>query len=130
MKKIFKIIGIVAGIIILLFALFYAYVFFVVLDCPFDNKDFDKTTWVQFDNSNDPDNPRGEMYEDLIENNLSKGMSKKEVIDLLGQPDYKSEEYFLSYNLGAWSGFRIDYDSLDLEFDKDGKLVKFYRVQH
>lgn len=138
MKRVFKIIGIsagiLAGIIVFLYALFWVFAFFVVfnnpLDNPFNNKDFDKTTWAQFDNNYDPDNPRGKMYEDLIENHLSKGMSKEEVINLLGKPDFESEEYFLSYNLGMWSGGRMDYDSLDLKFNRDGKLSEFYRVQH
>jgi len=57
-------------------------------------------------------------------------MSKSEVIQLLGTPDLKEEDNFLSYNLGMWSGFRMDYDSLDLKFSKNGTLVEYYRVQH
>ena len=70
------------------------------------------------------------MYEDIVDNHLEKGMSKQQVVDLLGQPDLKNESLLFSYNLGMWSGFRMDYDSLDLVFNSSGNLEKFYRVQH
>lgn len=78
----------------------------------------------------DPDNPRGKMYEDLVENYLRKGMTKAQVVALLGESDLVTKPEIISYNLGMWSGMRIDYDSLDLVFSNDGKLTKYYRVQH
>ena len=39
-----------------------------------------------------PDNPGGEMLESLTDDYLKQGMSKLEVIKLLGIPDIKNEE--------------------------------------
>jgi len=61
---------------------------------------------------------------------LRKNMSKAEVIELIGKPDYEGKTDFFSYKLVYWSGFRIDLETLDLEFSKEGRLKKFYRVQH
>ncbi len=70
------------------------------------------------------------MFDDLIKNHLRKNMSKDEVVALIGKPDYEDRTEFFSYKLGFWSGFRIDLDTLDLEFSRDGKLKKSYRVQY
>ena len=130
MKKIVKYIGFMAGFLLIGVLVFCGYLYFVILDDPFDNRDFDSEIWLKYHEDMEPDNPRGEMYEDLVENYLIKGMSKAEVFGLLGQPDFQNTEDMMSYNLGMWSGMRIDYDSLDLKFTDDGGLVEFYRVQH
>lgn len=130
MKKVLKIFAILFGSFLIGTIAFFAYIYFVVFDYPFDNEYFDKITWQQYSNNMIRDNPRGEMFENLTEQYLKPGMSKKEVILLLGKPDFREEENFFSYNLGMWSGYRIDYDSLDLKFNKKGQLVEFYRVQH
>ena len=111
-------------------SILYAYVIFFVFDDPFDNRPFDNTVWAAFHESIDPDNPRGEMYEDLTDNVLRTGMDRTAIINLLGPPDHKEEAHLISYNLGMWSGFRIDYDTLDLELDGKGKLVRVRRIQH
>ena len=130
MKKTLKIIASILAVGLLGYVAFVWYVAYVVFDTPFDNKEFDKIVWQKYHKDMNPDNPRGEMYKSLIEDYLKQGMTKREIIQLLGEPDYKDEENLLSYNLGMWSGFRIDYDSLDLNFSNDGNLVKYYRVQH
>ena len=96
----------------------------------FNDRTFDAALWKSFTNNDSPDNPRGQMFDDLSKRHLRKGLSKKDVEDLLGPADLKSEIDLWSYNLGMWSGFRVDYDSLDLKFNGEGRLVKFYRVQH
>ncbi len=130
MKKLPKAIAIILGILILAVGSLYGYLHFVVFDNPFNNKKFNQQTWKQFDNNDDPDNPRGEMYEDLQKHYLKKGMGKNEVITLLGAPDIKHEKNLFSYNIGMWSGFRIDYDSLDIEFNDKNNLTSITRVQH
>jgi hypothetical protein len=99
-------------------------------DVPFNNMKFDEVTWKKMANSEDPDNKRGLMFQDVTENYLRKGLSKQDVLGLLGEPDNEKTENKYSYNLGMWSGYRMDYDSLDIEFDYDGKFIKSYRVQH
>lgn len=130
MKKTFKIAGVLAGITLFVMIGFYTYLHFIVFEDPFDNKKFERSVWMENHDNMDPDNPRGEMYKDLVEKKLKKGMTKEEIIELLGEADIKTEERFLSYNLGMWSGFKMDYDSLDLEFDNKNQLKRFYRVQH
>ena len=125
-----RIFALVVGVGSLLVAGFYAYVIFAVLDSPFDNRSFDRAVWAAYHESADADNPRGEMYEDLTENVLQEGMHRSKIIELLGPPDYREETHLVSYNLGMWSGFRIDYDTLDLELDNNGMLIRARRIQH
>jgi len=66
----------------------------------------------------------------LIPNHLKIGLSKIEVFEILGMPDFANNETLVSYIVAMWSGFRIDYDSLDLELSAAGELSKYYRVQH
>ncbi|WP_027158172.1 hypothetical protein [Methylobacter luteus] len=109
---------------------FFGYIYFTLADDPFNNREFDREVWVSFYENMDPDNPRGEMYEDLVASHLRKGMKRMEVVALLGKPDVEDVKNLLSYNLGMWSGFRIDYDSLDIALSDDGVLVGVRRVQH
>jgi hypothetical protein len=109
---------------------FLLFLRFFIFQNPFDDQRFNQSLWAAYSGSTDPHNPRGQMYEDLTKQNLKKGMSKQDILALLGEPDFSKEDTVFKYNLGAWSGFRIDYDSLDIEFDQDGKVKAFYRVQH
>jgi hypothetical protein len=101
---------------------------YMTMDYPFDDRKFDSTAWKSYHKNMDHDNPRGQMVDDLF-NHLRKGFSREEITRLLGEPDLEVKDNFFSYNLGMWSGFRMDYDSFDLEFDNSGKLLKYYRVQ-
>ena len=97
---------------------------------PFAGRKFNRDLWHQYDNNDDPDNPRASMVSDLRWRYLDTGMTRAEVEKLLGTPDFKKRDDMYSYNLGMWSGFRIDYDSLDIHFDPDGRLINVRRVQH
>jgi hypothetical protein len=109
---------------------FYSVLYFIGGNDPFDDKAFDKQVWVSMHDQMLPDNPRGQMYQDIIENHVKLGMSKVQVLELLGTPDFKNEINFVSYNLGMWSGMGMDYDSFDLYFSKSGVLTKTRKVQH
>ena len=79
---------------------------------------------------NNPEN-RQWMTDDMLDkNNNLKNMSKDEVIQLLGLPDfnYKKENIFV-YELGKERGFGPDYEYLRIEFDNTDhvKLIKIYR---
>jgi hypothetical protein len=111
----------------------------IVSDSPFDENDFDRTTWLGMAGDMDPDNPRGGMAAALIEKLESKKLPREAVLELLGPPDYPCSalrypagpvDTCLSYNLGMWSGFRIDYDTLDIYFNAENRVVRALTVQH
>ncbi|MCU0707964.1 MAG: outer membrane protein assembly factor BamE [Pirellula sp.] len=97
---------------------------------PFAGRYFDRELWHRFHEDDDPDNPRASMVTDLQWNYLKKGMTRSDVEELLGTPDFEKRDDVYSYNLGMWSGHRMDYDSLDIHFDADGKLADVRRLQH
>ena len=97
---------------------------------PLDDRPFDRETWLAFHNDSEPDNPRGKMARDLQRRLLLGQETREKVLDLLGPPDHGERGDMLSYNLGMWSGFRMDYDSLDIYFDDQGRVVKILIVQH
>lgn len=122
--------GIAAAVVVSAGIVWYALNLHEVLDEPFDDLCFDQEAWRAQHNSSDPDNPRGKMVADLQRRCLRKGMTRQEVLDLLGEPDFAKEPTLFMYNLGAWSGFRIDYDTLDVHFDTDGRLTHTAVVGH
>ena len=108
------------------------------LDDPFDDEPFDRVTWLQNSDAND-DNPRGQMVKSLIDHLKDLQPVRSEVIELLGPAEQKCGrldppvgpvETCLSYNLGSWSGFRLDPDTLDVYFDPDGRFLEAFPVQH
>ena len=130
MKKVLKRI---ASVLVLMFLGglgYFGYVYLTLTDNPFNNRKFDRKVWISFHDNFDSDNPRGEMYEDLVATHLRKGITREEVVTLLGTPDIENGKTLLSYNLGMWSGMRIDYDSLDVTLSDDEVVVGVRRVQH
>lgn len=72
---------------------------------------------------------RGGMAHDVKTDVLRAGLTKPEVEKLLGPPDLikvTTHEYFLD----RCSGFRIDFNNLDVHFDSGGRLLKVELVQH
>lgn len=70
------------------------------------------------------DSPRTEMFADLKRRVLKLGMSEEKVVDLLGEPDARSQGE-LDYYLGIgsdWLG--CDGDIMRLRFDNKGRLVE------
>ncbi len=134
-KKFVKSFLIIAIVAVATFGGLYFYTYNKLLnkfDYPFDNREFESLVWKEQFGSYKADNPRGEMYDDLIENYLHQGLPKNQVIDMLGEPDrtnYSTENNF-NYILGMWSGWRVDHDFLYIEFDEDNLVDVFYRVQH
>lgn len=131
LKRLLKLflIGLRNGIVILLLIVVVVQGFSWLIS-PFDEREFDQTTWVQFYQSEDPNNPRGQMYDDLRKRLLKDKPDRAEVIAMLGEPDYGKSDRGYEYMLGAWSGFRIDYDSMHISFDESGRVEYVGRVQH
>jgi len=96
---------------------------------PFDDLKFDQTVWHQYSGYSDPRSPRGRMYEDLESILLRTRPSREDVLQILGEPDAPAREQALEYSLGAWSGFRIDFDTMVIAFDASGDVSHVSRVQ-
>jgi hypothetical protein len=96
---------------------------------PFDDMQFNAEVWARQAGTKDYKNPRGQMYEDLLENHLHRGITKDQVIQLLGEPDYSKSDTLLRYYLGHWSEIGRYPDYLYVEFDAKGRLKRAYKVQ-
>ncbi len=125
---------IVAGVIVLACMVIWSLSCFILdLRDPngsFDNKKFNQEVWLQYHDDWEAKNPRGNMIRDIELKYLKQGMIREDVLELLGPPDLQQTDQLLSYNIGMWSGFRMDYDSFDLYFDESGKLQRSVIVQH
>jgi hypothetical protein len=106
---------------------------------PFDEKAFDRATWLSLAGDMDPDNSRGGMAGALVEQLEREKPTREQVLELLGPAEYPCSELSppkgprdtcLSYNLGMWSGLRMDYDTLDIYFDNSGRVARALTVQH
>jgi hypothetical protein len=96
---------------------------------PFDDREFDSATWRQYAGSSDWQSPRGPMYEDLRRTLLRDRPTREAVVLMLGEPDESGRDDVLRYRLGAWSGLRIDLDTMSIAFDESGRVRSVYRVQ-
>ncbi|APZ92131.1 hypothetical protein Fuma_01736 [Fuerstiella marisgermanici] len=102
---------------------------FTFLCSPFSGRVFDRDVWLAQYGSRAADNPRASMVQHLKWAHLRTGMTRSEVVQLLGEPDWEKQMNLFSYNVGMWSGFRMDYDSLDVHFLGD-YLSHVRCVQH
>ena len=76
--------------------------------------DFNKQKWVS------DSEKRYELSENLIESKILIGKTKKEVTEILGEPDGSKQENYWSYYLGFKPSIGgIDPDYLDIEFKND-----------
>lgn len=71
------------------------------------------------------------MVDDLMESGTLDGLTREEVINLLGTPHSKgfpggAEDCKINYHLGPERGFlRIDSEWLIIDFDEDGKVKRY-----
>jgi hypothetical protein len=95
---------------------------------PFNQISFNRQVWLT--SPDGMDCPRGKMAGDLLRFHLNKGMSKQEVVEVVGTPDGKDRtdtgQEVYRYYLGCWSGLRIDEDYLDVVFDASGRVSAAY----
>ncbi len=91
-----------------------------------DNINFNPVLW-QTSTTDEQDTPRCLMKSDLEQNHLKLGMTRAEVIALLGNEGIS--EQGLSYYLG-FCDFSIDGMSLSLEFSGENKLIDIRTLQH
>ncbi|MHB8995166.1 MAG: hypothetical protein ACYC63_07955 [Armatimonadota bacterium] len=98
------------------------------------NRPFDSAVWraapKSIDDPASAENPRGAMLRSLLRDHSLRGLSKPQVLLLLGKPE-PSANMPLSvadewhYYLGCYSGFKIDADFLSLEFGADGRVAEW-----
>lgn len=105
------------------------------LDRPFDDRSFDEVAWKEHHGAAYADNPRGLMADSLVQRLSNGPMTRADVINLLGEPDFMSEaekkrQDLLSYNLGMWSGLRTGYNSLDIILDAEGRVSGTHIAHH
>ncbi len=87
---------------------------------------FDAERWKAQRGLDLRDNPRQGMMRE-VRALLHPGLSKAEVLNLLGEPDRRQDNRF-EYDLGM-RPLGIDYQSLVLDFDASGRLLRFRTVQ-
>jgi hypothetical protein len=88
---------------------------------------FDAELWRTAD-TNEQDNPRCLMQRDLEQHHLNLGITRVEVVALLGESE--ENEQTTSYYLGFCSPFGVDAMALGLEFDSKDKLSRIYDIQY
>jgi hypothetical protein len=92
---------------------------------------YDPAIWfAQTTNETDLTCYRGGMAHDIIDHHLNINMTNTQVESLLGKPDGTSSPSHYAYTLGMCSGFKIDYDTLDVNFDDTGKYLNAAIHQH
>lgn len=105
------------------------------LDSPFNEMAFDQSVWDADRRwGENPDariNMRAFMIDDLMSNHLRKGMTKAQVVSLLGESkllEYPGSNRF-AYYLGFSCGFLcMDPDFLAVDFDRQDKVISFHVV--
>lgn len=105
---------------------------FFQLDSPFNEMAFDKSVWDADrrwgENPNARINMRAFMIDDLMSHQLRKGMTKAQVISILGESnhlDYRGANQFMYY-LGYTCGpLCLDPDFFAVEFDGQDKVIDF-----
>ncbi len=86
---------------------------------------FDRVAWQA---PHSPADVRCRMQRDLEKNHLRIGMTRAEVVALLG--DGGATKQRLSYALGFCHPFGVDGYTLELDFDAEDKLIRVFDIQH
>lgn len=90
--------------------------------------DFDRAGWLKVDTNRDS---RGLLADRLLESCNMKGMSREQIVELLGPPTETPyfREYDFVYVIGLERGFiAIDYEWLVFKFDQSGRVTKYRLV--
>lgn len=91
----------------------------------YGNIKFSGTVWRSLAGKWDKDSPRQRMVKDLRQRYLKPGMTRQQVRQLLGKPDYDSHDKDVdSYFLGVWGFMSVDATVLEVEYDKAGRMVR------
>ena len=95
---------------------------FIIVITHYPQRDFDKTQWK---NNREM---RYEYADDLVDNRKLIGLTKAEILELLGKPDEERKDqitYYIGFSPRHFLG--IDPDLLEIEFeDGKAKRVRIY----
>ena len=92
---------------------------------------FDRARWIAVAGQGGVRNPRQRMVKDLMRRYLRNGMTKHEVRQLLGKPDYDSLYRDTdSYFIGVIGCLSVDASTLDVHYDKAGKVSRTQVLEH
>lgn len=101
---------------------------------PYDDEPFNSDAWIAATDCQ-VGCVRGKMVYSLQDRYLKAGMSKREVVKILGPanpssgPKPSKNHSIVNYLIGNWSGMKIDSDFLAIEFDENEKLVQSWMWQ-
>ena len=116
--------------LLILIISYAAWLYWIFKGGVFSTSSFESVAWhAKQTNQTDMTCFRGGMANDIKKRILKPGVSRAVLERLLGAPDVKSTAA-LQYNLGMCSGFRIDFDSLNVYFNENGELTSVAIVQH
>lgn len=87
------------------------------------NEKFDSEKWKNWEESEAEWSMRWEMMNNLRDNHELKGMTKTEIIELLGKPTSQNNSVF-TYNLGP-SKRGINYGYLKIFYNKNAIVTNF-----
>ena len=91
---------------------------------PYDGKEFDQALWKSYTPSDGlADSPRLPMAADLQKNHIKPGMTREQIVELLGEPGNHSEDVYI-YGLGKSDVLWPRLYFLDVYFDSSGKVVE------
>jgi hypothetical protein len=131
-RALWRIFGTLCIAVSVLFVAFVSWQYWLFKGGIFRTSSFDETKWHSLNKVGTKDSScyRGGMAHDIKTNVLRVGLTEAEVETLLGPPDHITETETHAYFLGMCSGLRIDFDTLDIHFDSEGRLLKVEVVQH
>jgi outer membrane protein assembly factor BamE (lipoprotein component of BamABCDE complex) len=97
---------------------------------------FDQVAWLQPFEMNDENVPRCLMIDDLLQNQLTVGMSRLEVTALLGEADYQDDstesedrsQQTSGYFLGRCNKYNIKQYKLQLVFNGQERLEQITQI--
>lgn len=87
------------------------------------HEEFNSDRWKNWKNSEAEWSLRWDMMNSLRNNYELKGMTKDEIIELLGEPESLSQKEF-SYYLGM-AKWGIDIGTLTIKFNETGKVTNY-----
>lgn len=93
---------------------------------PENGRSFDRRQWLQTD-PGATDSPRLSMTGDLLRRHLKPGMTRAQVLDLLGPPEDEGPAEAI-YPLGGYTGFLV-VEELRVHYDEAGRLIRGERTR-